>query len=217
MADLGPDIASDPIVSILQSDWISTCCTVATSVLVFYDHIMTLPREIDLIWGRKWSSVTILFHFNRWAIFVWAVQQLPFTVLPLLEAQSCVGFYIFNFAFTLLLFAIWAAFSSFRTFGISGRNWWLATAVCALNMVPVGTNGLCTRISVAVADLLVLLITWRKTYGLYRISKRNNVPAPILGLLLKDGKGYFVSILLALNILNVVGNMTNVEPYEPYS
>ncbi|OCH84701.1 hypothetical protein OBBRIDRAFT_741139 [Obba rivulosa] len=41
--------------------------------LVFYDHILMLPRAVKLIWSRKLSCFTLLFYLNRYTIFVWAV------------------------------------------------------------------------------------------------------------------------------------------------
>ncbi|OCH85361.1 hypothetical protein OBBRIDRAFT_320796 [Obba rivulosa] len=35
------------------------------------------------MWGRKWSSVTLLFYFNRWTTFIWVVQNIPLEFLPL--------------------------------------------------------------------------------------------------------------------------------------
>ncbi|OCH90431.1 hypothetical protein OBBRIDRAFT_754960 [Obba rivulosa] len=123
----------------LQANWIGSCCTVAASTMVFYHHISTLAQEIELIWGRKWSSVTMLFHLNRWAIFVWAVQEIT-SLIPLKTLSSCIGLQLANDAVGILLAVIWAVFSAVRLFAISGRNSWLAGAVLLLNLIPVGTN-----------------------------------------------------------------------------
>lgn len=41
--------------------------------IVFYDYISNLPREIELIWGRGFSTVTLMYHLNRWLTLAWAV------------------------------------------------------------------------------------------------------------------------------------------------
>lgn len=82
------------------TSWIGSCCTVAASsaccrcrplnsaaesphiALVFYYHASTLAKEVEFMWGRKRSSVTALFHANRWAIFLWAVQEIT-SLIPL--------------------------------------------------------------------------------------------------------------------------------------
>ncbi|OCH93583.1 hypothetical protein OBBRIDRAFT_790107 [Obba rivulosa] len=130
-------------------------------------------------------------------------------------------------------------------YAISGGIWWLAVAVCALSMVPVGTNAyglfattwyeidvfpvigtLCedgrtlsvaantrfaigTRVCVLAADVLILVMTWLKTYAVKRDAHRNKIKAPLATLLLKDGTIYFL-MLLSLDILNIAGWSTNV-------
>ncbi|OCH89855.1 hypothetical protein OBBRIDRAFT_637099 [Obba rivulosa] len=131
-------------------------------------------------------------------------------------------------------------------YAISGRNWWLASAVGLLNMTPVGVNAyinfaavwyeigyipilgescisgynisnttnialsvsIGTRGSVITADILILVVTWIKTYLTYRNAARNNIKTPVLALLLKDGAIYFM-MLLSLNIITIVGELTN--------
>ncbi|EMD34705.1 hypothetical protein CERSUDRAFT_116893 [Gelatoporia subvermispora B] len=61
-----------------------------------------------------------------------------------------------------------------------------------------------TRVCVIAADLVVLLITWRRTYSIKRDSPQPGVSA----VLLRDGTAYFLA-LLSLNLLNIVGNVTN--------
>jgi len=51
---------------------------------------------------------------------------------------------------------------------------------------------LATRICCMLADLLVLVITWRKTYTTYRTASRNNIKTPLTTLLLRDGTVYFM-------------------------
>ncbi|OCH88353.1 hypothetical protein OBBRIDRAFT_92438 [Obba rivulosa] len=74
MSTYGPDLENEAL-AIIESDFIESCCTVATCVLVLYDYSTTFSREVELIWGRKRTSVTVLFHLNRCTVFVWAVLQ----------------------------------------------------------------------------------------------------------------------------------------------
>ncbi|KAG1753211.1 hypothetical protein EDB19DRAFT_816350 [Suillus lakei] len=39
--------------------------------LLIYEHIITIEDEIDLIWLRRKSWVTYLYHFNRWLPALW--------------------------------------------------------------------------------------------------------------------------------------------------
>ncbi|EMD40385.1 hypothetical protein CERSUDRAFT_70771 [Gelatoporia subvermispora B] len=45
-------------------------------VLAIYDYLIALNREIDLIWGRKLNSVTLIFHLNRWTTILFMVVNI---------------------------------------------------------------------------------------------------------------------------------------------
>ncbi|OCH84201.1 hypothetical protein OBBRIDRAFT_741991, partial [Obba rivulosa] len=103
--------------------------------LVIYDHLSTLPRSVDLIWGRRSTSATLLFHLNRWTIFVWAIMTgIVGSSLPLDTLQ------VSGTSINLVLYALWAVFSAIRIYAISGGNWLVTFTVLCLSLVPVGTN-----------------------------------------------------------------------------
>ncbi|OCH84763.1 hypothetical protein OBBRIDRAFT_839460 [Obba rivulosa] len=66
-----------------------------------------------------------------------------------------------------------------------------------------------TRLCVIAADAIVLVVTWCQTYTMKRRSDQYGVTAPLVKLLFRDGTTYFF-VLLSLNILNFVGQLTNV-------
>ncbi|EMD41192.1 hypothetical protein CERSUDRAFT_69802 [Gelatoporia subvermispora B] len=47
------------------------------SAVVFYDYALNISREIEYIWKRPFSSVTVLFGINRFTLLVWAVANMP--------------------------------------------------------------------------------------------------------------------------------------------
>ncbi|EMD31154.1 hypothetical protein CERSUDRAFT_109551 [Gelatoporia subvermispora B] len=67
---------------------------------------------------------------------------------------------------------------------------------------------LTTRVSVIVADIIVLLVTWSKTWATVRIARKQKLMAPLMTMLFEDGVG-----LLSLNVINIVGQTTNVFVY----
>jgi len=69
-----------------------------------------------------------------------------------------------------------------------------------------------TRVPVIVADTIVLVVTWIKTWNTHRKALKNNIRTPVATMLLRDGTVYFLG-LLSLNILNIVGTSTNVFAY----
>ncbi|OCH90494.1 hypothetical protein OBBRIDRAFT_776875 [Obba rivulosa] len=186
------------IISALKTDSIEAYCTVASSALILYDHLSTFSREVEFIWGRKFNSVTMLFYFNRWINFSSAILDL-FGLFPFRAIPSCKGVILTNEAMSIVRIFIWTVFSTFRIYAISGGGWLLAIVVCVLNLVPVVTNAVrvqyasiavvvSARLCVIAADILVLLITWSKTFGMKRAADRSSVKAPLTAMLLRDGK-----------------------------
>ena len=45
-------------------------------VLIFYEHLITADREIDLFWKRKFSGAAALFLTNRYLILVYSALSL---------------------------------------------------------------------------------------------------------------------------------------------
>ncbi|OCH92745.1 hypothetical protein OBBRIDRAFT_702106, partial [Obba rivulosa] len=97
--------------------------------LVFYDHIITSSSEIELMWGRRFTSVTVLFHLNRWVIFFWAV-------LGLSSFHSLGAFHRDMSCPT----DVSLAFSAVRMYAISGGSWWLAAIVFLLSSAQPGVD-----------------------------------------------------------------------------
>ncbi|OCH84820.1 hypothetical protein OBBRIDRAFT_763771 [Obba rivulosa] len=128
------------IIATLQSSNTVNGCIVAGSTLAFFDHASTVTREIELIWSQKFSAVALLFHLNRWALFLWAINNLSIDFLPLATIPSCVGVNAYGAIVQLVLFTVWAAFSAIRLYAISLGNWPITIAVFLLNLPAVGIN-----------------------------------------------------------------------------
>ena len=39
--------------------------------LVFYEYVITLQDEIDMIWRRRWNAATVLFVVNRYLMLLY--------------------------------------------------------------------------------------------------------------------------------------------------
>ncbi|OCH84818.1 hypothetical protein OBBRIDRAFT_798748 [Obba rivulosa] len=128
------------ILSALQSSFIVDCCAVASCALVLYDHLCTLTREVELMWGRRFNSVTLLFYLNRWALILWMISGATSQMLPLGTLPVCVGVNYLEYAMSLVMLTIWAAFSAIRAYAVSYGNWATAITVLLLDLVPVGIN-----------------------------------------------------------------------------
>ncbi|THH00331.1 hypothetical protein EW026_g2163 [Hermanssonia centrifuga] len=72
-----------------------------------------------------------------------------------------------------------------------------------------------TRIPVIIADILVLVLTWRKTFRHRMEAIRVGVRAPLSALLLRDGTVYFFALLamnIAVVLVNTVPSLQTASP-----
>ncbi|KAG8681563.1 hypothetical protein FRC08_015552, partial [Ceratobasidium sp. 394] len=44
----------------------SKCLAIAGACVLVYDHILTFPDEVQLVWKQNWSVVSTLFVLNRY-------------------------------------------------------------------------------------------------------------------------------------------------------
>ncbi|EMD40375.1 hypothetical protein CERSUDRAFT_102782 [Gelatoporia subvermispora B] len=200
---------------------------------------------MELIWGRKFNVVILLFHLNRCVTFGWTVTNLLGTFLSYSENPVVSS----TKRLRALYLTLAKVFSGVRVYAVSGGTWWLSIIVCLLNIVPIATNAyyessiswvvaeipvvgiVCvggssvsnlenirfdcelvtvgTRTSMITADVIVLLVTWFKTYSVKRDAHRHGIQTPLVTMLLVDGI-HFSEALLALNVLQMVGWITNV-------
>lgn len=55
---------SKPIDKLLHEIQCVAYIQVAVTIAVFYDHFTTFDLEVELIWKKKWTFVTVLFIIN---------------------------------------------------------------------------------------------------------------------------------------------------------
>ncbi|EJF58086.1 hypothetical protein DICSQDRAFT_29310, partial [Dichomitus squalens LYAD-421 SS1] len=103
--------------------------------LYLYNWIITIDQEVEYFWKEKVTGAAILFYLNRYislASFVISlVDWMPMTDkvrnLPLPPLSR-------KLTFTRL------AFAGLRCFALTHGNWFLATLVFVLSLVPLGVN-----------------------------------------------------------------------------
>ncbi|OCH87936.1 hypothetical protein OBBRIDRAFT_694657, partial [Obba rivulosa] len=111
--------------------------------LIFYEHAITLFREIEYIWGTQLNAVSLLFYLNRSVAVIWAIcGLLGINAGPLANESSLLTAAPVNLQdiLELILLTLWAAFSSIRMYAISGGGRCRSLIVLLLNIVPIGTN-----------------------------------------------------------------------------
>ncbi|KAI0659839.1 hypothetical protein C8Q70DRAFT_97669 [Cubamyces menziesii] len=75
----------------------------------------------------------------------------------------------------------------------------MALAICLSTLIDLASGA---RASSIVSDLIVLLVTLRQTYRIYRVSNRDNGPT-LSRVLFEDGSLYFV-VLFLFNLCDIV-------------
>ncbi|EPS93651.1 hypothetical protein FOMPIDRAFT_93217 [Fomitopsis schrenkii] len=65
------------------------------------------------------------------------------------------------------------------------------------------------------ANLIVLVVTWRNTYRIYKLTRKTKLSAPLSVVLLRDGSLYF-GLLLILNVLNIVFHYVDLSQGVSY-
>lgn len=70
--------------------------------------------------------------------------------------------------------------------------------------------GITTRACVVLADAIVLGTTWMQTYQVRQAAKQANIKSKLADLLMRDGTGYFLS-LLVLNTLQMVFDFPQIN------
>ncbi|KAG2123121.1 hypothetical protein BD769DRAFT_923269 [Suillus cothurnatus] len=76
-------VSNDPSLwPIFNSDLLYSYAMVAAGVVVVYDWVLTLGQEIELIWKKRWSLMTVLYLIIRYIGLLYSVINV-FTNMPL--------------------------------------------------------------------------------------------------------------------------------------
>ncbi|EMD34558.1 hypothetical protein CERSUDRAFT_75523 [Gelatoporia subvermispora B] len=130
------------------TDNAQSMCWTASICLVFYDLLTTLSNEVEYIWRRRFSSVTLLFLLNRHALLVLALLQVysdfgfgmtsalaPSTDITL--SMSCSVALNLTSALQMLLIVIQSAFIAFRIYALSGGRWLISITILVFGVTGV--------------------------------------------------------------------------------
>lgn len=86
----------DPIQGILQAlatayQDVTTirCAELASSIVIIYDHLVTLDDEIELVWRAGWSLGKVLFLLNRYYALFAVIFNNFFIFSPRIDSHLC--------------------------------------------------------------------------------------------------------------------------------
>jgi len=94
-------------------------CTIVPIVILFYDNLLTFSREVDCVWRRKFSAVTVLYVMQRYCLMLDITLRL---IVPnARNVLSCHVLSVVVYTSDILSLLGVALFSSLRTWAICGR------------------------------------------------------------------------------------------------
>ncbi|KZT63707.1 hypothetical protein DAEQUDRAFT_741766 [Daedalea quercina L-15889] len=201
---------------------------IASSTVYLFDRSILLSQEIDFVWHYRVSVAPILAILLHGATIV-NFGLLCYEDLVNLDCNraflgtiaSQVALAVFDTAIAELPLAV---ITALRVYAINGRSWPMPVIVLLLSLIRTAYDlfgtGTKTTVSLpaplgcavestsslnnsAVADVIVLVITWRYTYHTLRLACRGNDKPTLSFLLWRDGTVYFGSLLI-ISILDVV-------------
>ncbi|EIW54784.1 uncharacterized protein TRAVEDRAFT_103473, partial [Trametes versicolor FP-101664 SS1] len=167
-------------------------------VLLAYDHLLTISGEIEFVWRRKFSGATVVFLLNRY-VTLFGKIMLPIStfwwpnqtdkvcpndqVRPRNSTANVIQRYIRRLNMLLL-------FSALRVYAIWNKDWRPLVSVLAIALTIPAMNMV---VSIAIhscaiaADLLVIILTWVKTYEIKKLAGVLRSDTTFSTLLLRDG------------------------------
>ncbi|EKM56356.1 uncharacterized protein PHACADRAFT_91681, partial [Phanerochaete carnosa HHB-10118-sp] len=181
--------------------------------LVVYEYTITLGQEVAVVWKRRFTATSMLLLGIRWFMLLGSI--LDATPPTYIWCESKFSPIVCHVVFSALrVYALWQG---------SPMKYVCLAAPLILGVVPVGTNipafliftlliviSMCavlyfTRCSLIAADIIVLVLTWIKSFKQLIEMRRVNLGLSISTVLLRDGKRISLSLSCAqCNSYNVI-------------
>ncbi|PCH36107.1 hypothetical protein WOLCODRAFT_81396 [Wolfiporia cocos MD-104 SS10] len=108
---------------------------IQSTALIFYEHIITINREIYLIWKYQISAPIILFLLNRYIVLSAAIIYLLEFVVPMtvqVRVALVAGLTVDSLSSR--------GFSALRVCAITRMQWFPTLLVLLTGLIPVATN-----------------------------------------------------------------------------
>jgi len=86
---MAPESISDLVRSLVGASVVEHYLSAASAAVLVFDYLLTLDQEVDLIWKRPRSGLTILFFITRYLPFVDTVGVLIYNFATVLTARIC--------------------------------------------------------------------------------------------------------------------------------
>lgn len=225
-------VSADEIAT-LQAYQSSTYIDCSLLCLVIYEFIITFEQEVSCIWTRKLTATSLLLLFTRWTmvlseVIVWipfdsacvayyTIRQLLFffayAQVALLSGLRVYALWHnsqlrFLFLAVVLLLGsvpIWTNAYRWSVTSIAYYGPPFDTCNISIAITQKTNDGMLyfTRSSAIAVDVIVLALTWAKTFQHWRQSRLVSQTMSVSSLFIRDGTLYF-AMLLAMNVAQVL-------------
>ncbi|EKM57621.1 uncharacterized protein PHACADRAFT_206512 [Phanerochaete carnosa HHB-10118-sp] len=190
-----------------KDDWDTYC-------LIIYEFLITVNDEINIVWKRSITVSAVLLGSVRCClplnIVNWIIFLTGFVQISLFSALRVFAIWNRSYIWSLVVFALSMAPFVTNLIEATVSKYSSTTepffGVVCIQKTPFSvqkTIVYITRSSPLVADTVVLILTWIKTFGHWRSARSVNIRVPLTTCLLRDGTLYFMS-LLAINIAQLL-------------
>ncbi|KAH9936023.1 hypothetical protein B0H21DRAFT_64010 [Amylocystis lapponica] len=171
----------------------------AEFVLYAYDYFLTFSREVELIWKRKFTGVTVLFILNRYAWMLRLVlSTIPFPLRSLvLPSNGCTSSVVdvvdvvgTNVPTLLVLSLGFTYFGIQMCVLIPERVSFDPVNGCSFEYASFSYDAvlyIVLYICGNILDFCVLVLTWMRTYRIHKHASEVHIKASIATLILRDG------------------------------
>ncbi|KAJ3482759.1 hypothetical protein NLI96_g6763 [Meripilus lineatus] len=112
-----------------------------TPALLVYDYLLTFPVEVQLVWRRKFSGVTVLFFFIRYCTLLGRVWYIALSIMAFTVSKKqgyrdevmAIFMLMMTISGFLASISIWI-FNILRIYTVWGKKWYVALPVGAIGL-----------------------------------------------------------------------------------
>ncbi|KAG1739880.1 uncharacterized protein EDB91DRAFT_1134250 [Suillus paluster] len=118
--------------------------------LLIYEHIITIEDEVDLIWMKRTSWVTYLYHFNRWLPASWLIFDIiQLSPTNVASSKTCVTYMLCNNIIALLMTISVQTILQLRAWAIYGRSRRVFFWMIGLSIIEITAMALLIGVTIA--------------------------------------------------------------------
>ncbi|TDL23565.1 hypothetical protein BD410DRAFT_814517 [Rickenella mellea] len=198
----GKSLAAHPFVfNVIDQIFTLQYVCLASIMILYYDHVLTLPSEVKHIWQQKFSLVSLIFVLNRYLAFFGYVPIMFFFFNSPLDDTSdsvhdprCLSYSRFPGALycisQILIGGMIPPILIIRVYALYYREIWVLVLTGMLGLSTVATSIVSWSLTMTF-DITITILTLFRTFQMYRAHKSGGMQSDIIKLFLRDGSLYF--------------------------